>query len=122
MWQERRDMNTSVITNNSELAEFLHKLGFRTRQFKSINKIIPQVPRKFTEEYLCWLVAQDNDLDSHSLISIEENSLVVYYYDEGNDLYRVWEIFSGEIELSIFRDSILAAMTNEGLRSRFGNT
>ncbi len=107
---DNEKINPAQINSEKMLKEFLDHLGFRsnTATFKNI-KIIRE--KNFTDEPVRWLVSERNKMESHSVISIEENSLCVYYYDGDNDLFRLWDKYEGDIELSKIRDEIRSAMT-----------
>jgi hypothetical protein len=93
------------------LTDFLAKLGFKSQpvRFKNVNIVHKN---KFAHEPIRWLVAQENHLESHAVVSIEGNCLCIYYYENNSvDLYRLWVKLEGELEGRRIFDEILAAMT-----------
>lgn len=103
------------------MARIITKLGFISRPETFANyKVIRKVSADFTNEPRVSLIAQDNNLDSHSFVTVEVSAFFVYYYDDPNDLFRVWDELHGNVQLSVLREIILSAMTNESLMKRLG--
>lgn len=114
-------INPNSINTQESLDKLIARLGFisRTEIFANY-KVIRKASIDFTNEPRVSLIAQDNNLDNHSFVAVEDSAFFVYYYDDPNDLYRIWDELRNNVQLSVLRETILSAMTNESLLKRLG--
>jgi hypothetical protein len=114
-------VNPASIQTPEMLADFLVGVGFKSRPVpEEDNRARILHYTKTTSPLQRYLIAQDNEgFQSHAVVSIENDQLCVYYYQMENDLFRVWEVFSGIVEVEKVKNSISSAMTEKEILKRF---
>ena len=103
------------------LADFLAGIGFKSRPVPEEDNRARILHHTKTDSSIQrYLIAQDNEgYQSHAVVSTENDQLCVYYYQMENDLFRVWEVFSGIVEVGKVRKAISSAMTEKEILKRF---
>ncbi len=114
-------IDPASIQTSEMLTNFLAGMGFKSRPVpEADNRVRIQHHTKAASPLQRYLLAQDNEeLQSHAVVSIENNQFCVYYYQMENDLFRVWETFSGTVEVTKLRNTISSAMTEKEILKRF---
>jgi len=114
-------INPTSITTQAELEELLIKIGFSSHPvMRSSIVVMRKSKSEFKDEPRRNLIAQDNNLTNHSMVIIDDSAFAIYYYDEPNDLYRIWDELRSDVKLSELRDAITSAMTIELVMKRLG--
>jgi hypothetical protein len=113
-------INPQKILTQNHLEKYLKKIGFKTKPatFKNI-VMIRDVPMKFTDEPVVWLPSDENNLELECVVSIENSSIYIYYYEFHNDLFRVWNKFQSEISDEEFIAIIKHVTKIENLKSKY---
>ena len=108
-------ISTDAITTSAQLTEQLSALGFISEASNSgvllrtglsrdtPSRFIPQAPNNF--EYPVVLAAK-------------QASYCVYFYDETEDLFRIWDTFRGEIAETLLRNTVIAASSGQAIGQR----
>jgi hypothetical protein len=117
-----KKINPVSLSTETLLAEFIDALGFKSQPIsrETSEAIIMGRDRGVElppQRLLSW---EDNEgfENSFAVVSIEEGALYVYYYEENDDLFKVWEKFGGEVETEAIRKSIRSAVTKKDLALR----
>ena len=99
----------------NQLQNILSEMGYKARhaQFKNSKIVRGNSSEDFTDEPCLWLMAQENNLESHCVISIEDHVLYVYCYDDYNDIFRVWDRFETKVAVSDLSKTINLATNIE---------
>jgi hypothetical protein len=114
-------VNPVSIATQAELTELLTGLGFVSQPVtRSPIVVLRRTPSDFKDEPRRNLMAQANNLTNHSMVIVEDSAFVIYYYDEPNDLYRIWDELRGNVQFTVLRETIVAAMTIETVMKRLG--
>jgi len=114
-------INAMTVKTEDELEHILSSLGFKTRHYDRLDfTVIRRVTKEFANEPCRCIIAQDNNLASHSLVVVEDNMFCVCYYDFPNDLFRVWEELRGDVSLSTLREVIVASTIEEEIIKKLG--
>jgi hypothetical protein len=117
---ESGSINPASITTNEMLVIFLSNMGFKSRPIPVESNILIGRDHEFTGQPQQYLFAEDNhDFQSHAIVSIEKNVLYIYYYQIENELFDIWEKFSGIGEVDKIHKSILSAATTKDISLRF---
>ena len=118
--KKRYEINLQKRISESQLADILANLGLKSRPatFKN-NKIIREnISEDYQDEPCLFIMAQDNNLESHCVVSIENHALFVYCYDDYNDLFRVWDKFEIAINNIKLMNSIKEATIAESVMKK----
>jgi hypothetical protein len=114
-------INAITIKTEDDLDVLLSSMGYKTCHYDRMDlTIIRKVTKKFTNEPCRSITAQDNNLESHVLVIVEDNEFCVYYYDFPNDLFRFWGNLSGDVSPATLQELIKAATTEEEILKKLG--
>lgn len=115
-------IHPASIGNEEILADLLKRLGFASRPISkqtSDAKIRHRDtrPNPPPQRLLSW---EDNaGFESYVVVATERGALCIYYYQEENDLFILWEEFRGAVEPRQISESIHSAATRIEVAIRF---
>lgn len=113
-------INPTKILTEEELNNLLSELGYKTRSVPFGEKrIFREHAGVFKDEPRRYIVAQDNEIESHAVIIVENEALYIYWYNPYDDVYEVWEKLSGDLERSRIKEVIRSATTIADIKKRF---
>src|SRR5690349_9798617 len=115
-------VNPAQIDTEEKLISFLGELGFKSRPISASSDIRIMHPGEFAGQPQRYLIAQDQDNEGfqfHVVVSIEADSICIYYYQMENDLFRIWEALSGNMNVEQIRKTILSAASEKEILRRF---
>lgn len=121
--KQSETINPAFITTEEALADFLARLGFRSRPYSKKESIRILREENYVElppqRFLFW---QDNEGFEWfgTIVSIENEKLRIYYYEEGDDNFSLWEEFSGEVAVDDIKKAIRSAVTRKDIYLRVG--
>lgn len=113
-------INPEEIRTQSQLVKCLHKIGYKAKiaPFRNII-ILRDISKKFENEPCAWLIAKENDLEMDCVVSVENNAVYVYYYDEYNDLFRIWNKFTSNVNTDDLIHTIELATNKEKVIKKY---
>jgi hypothetical protein len=118
--KQLESITVAQIDSEEKLSDFLSELGFNSRPISAAGDIRIMHPGKLAGQPQRYLIAQDNEgFQFHAVVSIEAGSICIYYYQMENDLFRIWEMLSGDVKVEQIKTTIRVATTEEEILKRF---
>jgi hypothetical protein len=114
-------INIASLATEKMLADFLAKMGYISKPIPYESNIVIVRKEGFTGQPQRYLFSTDNPgFQSHAVVSIENGTLCVYYYQAENDLFRIWDRLAGDdIEVERIKSTIRSATTMDEILKRF---
>jgi hypothetical protein len=119
--KKMESINIASLTTEKRLADFLAKMGYVSKPIPYESNAVIVRKEGFTGQPQRYLFSIDNPgFQSHSVVSIENGILCIYYYQTENDLFRIWDRLEGDdIEIERIKSAIRSATTVDEILKRF---
>lgn len=114
-------IHLASLTTEKKLADFLADIGYISKTIPYESNVVIVRKGGFTGQLQRYLFSTDNPgFQSHAIVSIENGTLCVYYYQAENDLFRIWDQLKGDyIEIERIKSIIHSATTADEILKRF---
>jgi hypothetical protein len=96
-------LNPATITTDEQLAQFLSQLGFRTQPGDYYRTPIHK------STFSRCILAHENDLLSQVAVAVESQQFSIFFFNELNQWFSIYEQLVGELSPVLVRETILKA-------------
>ncbi len=113
-------INANDYMDEIELRCLLEGFGFVCTSVGLHHREISLItPREYVQGVPCWgMNREENKLDSHVLVSVEDGQFVVYYFLDYDILFWPWDKLKGDIQAIELENMILDASKYENIFRR----